>query len=56
MPAVEGYAAAGVLFSEVITVQLAQNTHYLDGKAVKFLDPDGIVLELQGPPPSGRVT
>ncbi|RRN66038.1 VOC family protein [Caulobacter sp. 602-1] len=47
----------GVTFlSDVITVAVEEGQHYSDGKAVKFLDPDGIVLELQQPPVPGRVT
>lgn len=47
----------GVVFlSDVITVAVEEGQHYSDGKAVKFLDPDGIVLELQQPPAPGRVT
>lgn len=47
----------GVRFlSEIVTVQVAPNAHYSDGKAIKFLDPDGIVLELQQPPAPGRIT
>ena len=54
---VEELSRRGVTFlSEVITVQVAQNAHYSDGKAIKFLDPDGIVLELQQPPTPGRIT
>jgi catechol 2,3-dioxygenase-like lactoylglutathione lyase family enzyme len=47
----------GVHFlSDIVTVQVAPNAHYSDGKAIKFLDPDGIVLELQQPPAPGRIT
>jgi len=47
----------GVTFlSDVITVKVEEGAHYSEGKAVKFLDPDGIVLELQQPPAPGRVT
>jgi catechol 2,3-dioxygenase-like lactoylglutathione lyase family enzyme len=47
----------GVRFlSEIVTVQVGPAAHYSDGRAVKFLDPDGIVLELQQPPAPGRIT
>jgi catechol 2,3-dioxygenase-like lactoylglutathione lyase family enzyme len=55
--AVARLKARGVTFlSDVITVAVEEGQHYSDGKAVKFLDPDGIVLELQQPPAPGRVT
>jgi len=47
----------GVRFlSDIVTVQVSPEAHYSDGKAIKFLDPDGIVLELQQPPAPGRIT
>lgn len=47
----------GVRFlSDVVTVEVGPQAHYSDGKAIKFLDPDGIVLELQQPPAPGRIT
>ena len=49
--------ARGVRFlSDIVTVSVDETAHYSDGKAIKFLDPDGIVLELQQPPAPGRVT
>lgn len=49
--------AKGVTFlSDIVTVQVDEKAHYSDGKAIKFLDPDGIILELQQPPAPGRVT
>lgn len=54
---VESLKRKGVRFlSDIVTVQVAPNAHYSDGKAIKFLDPDGIVLELQQPPAPGRIT
>jgi len=47
----------GVEFmSEIVTVTVKPEHHYSDGKAIKFQDPDGIILELQQPPAPGRVT
>ena len=47
----------GVEFmSEIVTVTVKPGHHYSDGKAIKFQDPDGIILELQQPPAPGRVT
>jgi glyoxylase I family protein len=49
--------ARGVQFlSDIVIVSVAETAHYSDGKAIKFLDPDGIVLELQQPPAPGRIT
>lgn len=40
----------GVRFlSGVITSSVPPGQHYAGGRAIKFLDPDGIVLELQQP-------
>ena len=50
-------AERGVEFmSEIVTVTVAPGEHYSDGKAIKFQDPDGIILELQQPPVAGQVT
>lgn len=47
----------GVEFmSDIVTVTVKPDQHYSDGKAIKFQDPDGIILELQQPPAPGRVT
>ena len=47
----------GVEFmSDIVTVTVKPGQHYSDGKAIKFQDPDGIILELQQPPAPGRVT
>jgi len=47
----------GVEFmSGIVTVSVGAEAHYSDGKAIKFQDPDGIILELQQPPAPGRVT
>ena len=41
----------GVEFmSDIVTVTVKPGEHYSDGKAIKFQDPDGIILELQQPP------
>ena len=49
--------ALGVEFmSGIVTVSVDADMHYSDGKAIKFRDPDGIILELQQPPRPGRVT
>lgn len=54
---VDALKGKGVTFlSDIVTVQVDETAHYSDGKAIKFLDPDGIVLELQQPPAPGRVT
>ena len=43
----------GIAFmSDIVTVSVRSDQHYSDGRAVKFQDPDGIVLELQQPPRS----
>ena len=47
----------GVEFmSDIVTVSVASDMHYSDGKAIKFRDPDGIILELQQPSRPGKVT
>ena len=47
----------GVEFmSEIVTVTVKPGKHYSDGKAIKFQDPDGIILELQQPPEPGLIT
>lgn len=44
----------GIAFmSDIVTVA---NQHYAGGKAIKFQDPDGIILELQQPSAPGRIT
>ena len=49
--------ALGVTFlSEIVTVAVAEEAHYSDGKAVMFLDVDGIILELQQPSAPGKIT
>ena len=49
--------ARGVTFlSDVVTVAVAEQAHYSDGKAVMFLDVDGIILELQQPSVAGKIT
>lgn len=54
---VETLKQRGVRFmSDIITVTVKPEEHYSDGKAVKFRDPDGIILELQQPAKAGRVT
>lgn len=58
---IDGTVAAlrdrGVTFlSDVVTVEVAKDAHYSDGRAVMFLDVDGIVLELQQPSVPGRIT
>jgi glyoxylase I family protein len=46
--------AHGIEFmSDIVTVA---DQHYSGGKAIKFQDPDGIILELQQPPTPGRIT
>ena len=47
----------GVRFlSDIVTVDVKPDEHYSDGKAIKFQDPDGIILELQQPPRPGVKT
>ena len=47
----------GVKFmSDIVTVTTKPEEHYSDGKAIKFRDPDGIILELQQPPVPGKIT
>ena len=47
----------GVRFlSDIVTVDVKPDQHYSDGKAIKFQDPDGIILELQQPPRPGVKT
>ena len=54
---VEELKGRGVEFmSEIVTVQVDETAHYSDGKAIKFRDPDGIILELQQPPRPGKIT
>ncbi len=49
--------ARGVRFmSDIVTVTVKPDQHYSDGKAIKFQDPDGIILELQQPPRPGQIT
>lgn len=49
--------ARGVTFlSDIVTVAVAEQGHYSDGKAVMFLDVDGIILELQQPSAPGKIT
>lgn len=49
--------ARGVRFmSDIVTVTVKPEQHYSDGKAIKFKDPDGIILELQQPARPGKIT
>ena len=48
---------SGVTFmSDIVTVATKPEEHYSDGKAIKFKDPDGIILEFQQPPIPGKIT
>lgn len=54
---VDELASRGVQFmSGIVTVTVKPEQHYSDGKAIKFQDPDGIILELQQPSRPGKVT
>jgi len=45
-----------VFMSDIVTVDTKPHEHYSSGKAIKFRDPDGIILELQQPPLPGEIT
>ena len=54
---VDDLKSRGVKFmSDIVTVATKPEEHYSDGKAIKFRDPDGIILELQQPPIPGKIT
>lgn len=54
---VADFKSRGVRFmSDIVTVTTKPDQHYSDGKAIKFKDPDGIILELQQPPVPGKIT
>ena len=54
---VADFKSRGVSFmSEIVTVTTKPDEHYSDGKAIKFMDPDVIILELQQPPVPGKIT
>ena len=54
---VDDLKSRGVKFmSDIVTVTTKPEEHYSDGKAIKFRDPDGIILELQQPPVPGKIT
>ncbi|NKB37513.1 MAG: hypothetical protein GKR93_10140 [Gammaproteobacteria bacterium] len=51
------FKGRGIEFmSDIVTVTVDDTAHYSDGKAIKFQDPDGIILELQQPPVPGKIT